>query len=277
MSDKSDFDIVIDPAKRRIHYWQDVWKFRELFYFFAWRDLLVRYKQTFIGIAWSVIRPLLTMIIFTIVFGRIAKLPDQGVPYVLLVGAAMLPWQFFANSFSDASGSLVSNAGMLTKVYFPRFIIPVSSILVNVIDFFISFLILAALMAWYHFVPGVKILSIFFFLLIAMSTSLGAGLFVSAMNVKYRDFKFIVPFIVQFGLFISPVGFSSTVIPEKWKFIYFLNPMAGVIDGSRWAILGGENHIYVPGLIASVVVAILLLLLGIKYFRSTERRLADFI
>lgn len=277
MSANNTFEIIIDPNKKRSHYWLDVWKFRELFYFFAWRDLLVRYKQTFIGVAWSVIRPLLTMVVFTAIFGSLAKLPSHGVPYVLLVGAAMIPWQFFANSFADASNSLIGNSSMLTKVYFPRFIIPVSTIIVSLVDFFISLLILFLLMMWYHFIPGVKIISIFFFLFIAIITSLGAGLFVSAMNVKYRDFKFIVPFIVQFGLFVSPVGFSSSIIPQQWKFIYSLNPMVAVIDGFRWAILGGEYVIYVPGLIASIVIAILLLITGIKFFRSTERRLADFI
>ena len=277
MPANNSFEIIIDPNKKRSHYWLDVWKFRELFYFFAWRDLIVRYKQTFIGVAWSVVRPLLTMVVFAIIFGSLAKLPSHGVPYVLLVGAAMLPWQFFANSFADASNSLLGNAGMLTKVYFPRLIIPVSTIIVSLVDFLISFLILIALMMWYHFIPGIKIISIFFFLLIAMVTSLGAGLFVSAMNVKYRDFKFIVPFIVQFGLFISPVGFTSSIVPEKWKFIYSLNPMVGVIEGFRWAILGGDNQIYIPGFITSIVIAFLLLITGIIFFRSTERRLADFI
>jgi lipopolysaccharide transport system permease protein len=271
------FDIEINPAKRNINYWRDVWKFRELFYFFAWRDLLVRYKQTLIGVAWSVLRPLLTMIVFTGVFGKLAKLPDNGVPYLLLVGAAMLPWQFFANAFTDASNSLVANSNMITKVYFPRIIIPVSTVIVSVVDFFISLSIIVVLMLFYQFAPGLKIISIFFFLSLAFVISLGAGLFIAALNAKYRDFKFVIPFIVQFGLFISPVGFSSTIIPEKWRMLYSLNPMVGVIDGFRWAILGGQNTIYLPALISSITISVVLLVLGVIYFRRTERKFADFI
>lgn len=272
-----DFDLEINPAKRNINYWRDVWKFRELFYFFAWRDLLVRYKQTFIGVAWSVLRPFLTMVVFTGIFHYVAKLPDTGVPYILLVGAAMLPWQFFANAFTDASNSLVSNSSMLTKVYFPRIIIPISSVMVSVVDFLISLGLLFLIMVFYQFVPGIKIISIVFFFLLGLIIALGAGLYVSALNAKYRDFKFVVPFIVQFGLFVSPVGFSSNVIPQEWKLLYSLNPMVGVIDGFRWAILGAQNTIYLPALIMSVCTAVLLLVWGVIFFRRTERKFADFI
>jgi lipopolysaccharide transport system permease protein len=271
------FDLIIEPGRIRKNYWLDLWRFRELFLFLAWRDILVRYKQTVIGLAWSIIRPLLTMIVFTIIFGRIAKLPSEGVPYPILVYAAMLPWQFFSTSFSDASSSLITNANMLTKIYFPRLIIPVSSVIVNFVDFLISFLILIGLMIWYHFVPPLTILFLPLFLGLTLIIIAGSGFYVSALNVKYRDFKFIVPFVVQFGLYISPVGFSSTLIPEKWRLLYSLNPMVGVIDGFRWCILGGNNHIYLPGLLLSVIVTFSLLFFGIWYFRKTERSFADII
>ncbi len=271
------FDLVIEPGRTGKNYWLDLWRFRELFLFLAWRDILVRYKQTVIGLAWSVIRPLLTMVVFTVIFGRLAKLPSEGVPYPILVYAAMLPWQFFSTSFSDASNSLITNANMLTKIYFPRLIIPVSTVIVNFVDFLISFLILIGLMIWYHFVPSLTILFLPLFLGLTLLIIAGSGFYVSALNVKYRDFKFIVPFVVQFGLYISPVGFSSTVIPEKWRLLYSLNPMVGVIDGFRWCILGGTNHIYVPGFLLSIIVTFSLLFYGIWYFRKTERSFADII
>jgi lipopolysaccharide transport system permease protein len=217
------------------------------------------------------------MVVFTVIFGRLAKLPSEGVPYPILVYAAMLPWQFFSTSFNDASNSLITNANMLTKIYFPRLIIPVSTVIVNFVDFLISFLILIGLMIWYHFVPSLTILFLPLFLGLTLLIIAGSGFYVSALNVKYRDFKFIVPFVVQFGLYISPVGFSSTVIPEKWRLLYSLNPMVGVIDGFRWCILGGTNHIYVPGFLLSIIVTFSLLFYGIWYFRKTERSFADII
>jgi lipopolysaccharide transport system permease protein len=278
MTEQNDkFDLVIEPGRTGKNYWLDLWRFRELFLFLAWRDILVRYKQTVIGLAWSVIRPLLTMVVFTVIFGRLAKLPSEGVPYPILVYAAMLPWQFFSTSFNDASNSLITNANMLTKIYFPRLIIPVSTVIVNFVDFLISFLILIGLMIWYHFVPSLTILFLPLFLGLTLLIIAGSGFYVSALNVKYRDFKFIVPFVVQFGLYISPVGFSSTVIPEKWRLLYSLNPMVGVIDGFRWCILGGTNHIYVPGFLLSIIVTFSLLFYGIWYFRKTERSFADII
>ena len=273
----NEFDLVVEPGRSEKNYWNDLWRFRELFLFLAWRDILVRYKQTVIGLAWSLIRPFLTMIVFTVIFGRLAKLPSEGVPYPILVYAAMLPWQFFSTSFSEASSSLISNSNMLTKIYFPRLIIPASTVIVNVIDFLISFIILVGLMIWYHFVPALTIFYLPLFLLLAFFTAMGAGLYVAALNVKYRDFKYIVPFVVQFGMYISPVGFSSNVVPEKWRLLYSLNPMVGVIDGFRWCILGGESQIYLPGLMLSIGLIIFLLIFGIWYFRKMEKTFADII
>ena len=278
MTEKSnEFDLIIEPGRSERNYWNDLWRFRELFFFMAWRDILVRYKQTAIGLAWSIIRPVLTMVVFTVVFGRLAKLPSDGVPYPILVFAALLPWQFFSTSFTDASGSLVSSSNMLTKIYFPRLIIPVSTIIVNLVDFFISFIILAGMMIWYNFVPGWTILYLPIFLFLAFVASLSAGLYVAALNVKYRDFKYIVPFVVQLGLYISPVGFSSNVVPEKWKLLYSLNPMVGIIEGFRWSILGGDRQIYVPGMLISIGIVILILIFSIKYFRKMEKTFADII
>src|SRR5664279_672152 len=271
----NEFDLVVEPGRAEKNYWNDLWRFRELFFFLAWRYILVRYKQTAIGLAWSVIRPFLTMIVLTFIFGRVAKLPNEGVPYPILVYAAMLPWQFFSTSFSDASNSLITNTNMLTKIYFPRLIIPASTVIVNVVDFLISFVILIGLMIYYHFLPPWHIVSLPLFLLLAFLTSMGAGLYVAALNVKYRDFKYIIPFVVQFGMYISPVGFSSNNISDKLRLLYSLNPMVGVIDGFRWCILGGQSKIYVPGMIFSIGLTFLLLFFGIWYFRRTERTFAD--
>lgn len=277
MNNQSEYTLVIEAGRTELHYWKDLWRFRELFYFLSWRDILVRYKQTVIGIAWSVIRPLLTMVVFTVVFGKLAKLPSEGVPYPILVYVAMLPWQFFANSLSESSNSLIANANMLSKVYFPRIIMPASAVIVSLVDFLISFAILVALMIWYQFMPGWRIITLPFFLFLALIASLGFGFWLAALNVKYRDFRYIVPFIVQFGLYISPVGFSTNVVPEKWRLFYSLNPMVGVIDGFRWAILGGSAYIYWPGFLLSSALALTFFLLGIRYFRHTERVFADII
>jgi lipopolysaccharide transport system permease protein len=274
---QENFDLIIKAGRTELHYWRDLWRFRELFYFLAWRDILVRYKQTVIGIAWSVIRPLLTMIVFTIVFSKVAKLSSGSVPYPLMVYAGMLPWQFFSNALSESSNSLITNANMLTKVYFPRMVVPVSAVIVSLIDFLISLVILVLLMAWYRFVPDWRILILPVFLAFAFAASFGSGLWLAALNVRYRDFRYIVPFIVQFGLYISPVGFSSDVVPEQWRFIYSLNPMVGIIDGFRWAILGESAHIYWPGFALSMMITLLLVFIGISYFRKTERVLADVI
>ena len=270
-------ELIIEAGRTERQYWQDLWCYRELFYFLAWRDILVRYKQTVIGIVWALIRPLLTMIVFTIVFGNLAKLPANGVPYPILVFAAMLPWQFFANALSECSNSLIGNANLISKVYFPRLIVPASAVIVSFVDFLISGIILLALMAWYNFVPDWRILTLPLFITIAFAAAMGVGLWLAALNVKYRDFRYIVPFVVQIGLYISPVGFSSSIVPEKWRLLYSLNPMVGVIDGFRWAILGGKAQMYWPGFILSVALVVLVLLSGIKYFRQTERTFADVI
>jgi lipopolysaccharide transport system permease protein len=269
--------LVIEAGKTEKQYWQDIWKYRELFYFLAWRDILVRYKQTFIGIAWALIRPFLTMIVFTVVFGNIAKLPSGGVPYPILVFSAMLPWQFFSNSLSECSNSLITNSNLISKIYFPRLIVPTSAVVVSFVDFMISGIILLGLMAWYNFVPSWRILTLPLFIGIAFAASMGAGLWLASLNVQYRDFRFIVPFIVQFGLYISPVGFSSSVVPEQWRFLYSLNPMVGVIDGFRWAILGTSYDIYVPGFVLSLTLVLFFLVTGIWYFRKMERTFADVI
>ncbi|MDZ4873611.1 MAG: hypothetical protein CLLPBCKN_003007 [Chroococcidiopsis cubana SAG 39.79] len=269
--------LTIQAGRTESQYWLDLWRYRELFYFLAWRDILVRYKQTAIGIAWALIRPFLTMVVFTVVFGNLAKLPSEGAPYPILVFAAMLPWQFFANSLSESSNSLIVNTNLISKVYFPRLIVPASAVIVSFVDFMISGMILLALMAWYNFIPDWRILTLPLFILIAFAAAVGGGLWLAALNVEYRDFRYVVPFIVQFGLYISPVGFSSKIVPEQWRLLYSLNPMVGVIDGFRWAILGGESNIYLPGFILSVGIVILLVASGVWYFRKMERTFADII
>lgn len=271
-------EIIIEAGHTEKQYWRDLWRYRELFFFLAWRDVLVRYKQTVIGVAWSVIRPVLTMIVFTIVFGRLASLPSEGgAPYPILVFAALLPWQLFANALSESSQSVVANANMLSKVYFPRLIVPGSAVIVCLVDFLISFLVLMLMMAWYDFWPGWQIFAIPMCLAICLFVAFGLGLLFSALNVRYRDFRYIVPFMIQLGLYISPVGFSSNVIPDQWRLAYSLNPMVGIIDGFRWAILGGVEPLYVPGVIISLVLAASLFSVGIRYFRRTEKTFADVI
>jgi lipopolysaccharide transport system permease protein len=284
-------ELIIEAGRTESQYWKDLWRYRELFYFLAWRDILVRYKQTVIGIAWALIRPFLTMIVFSVVFGNLAKLPSQGVPYPILVFAGMLPWQFFSSALSESSNSLISNANLISKVYFPRLIVPASAVIVSFVDFLVSGMILLGLMAWYNFVPSWRILTLPLFIGIAFAASMGAGLWLAALTVKYRDFRYIVPFIVQFGLYISPVGFSSSIVPERWRLIYSLNPMVGVIDGFRWAILSGVGStqasassaasltplLYWPGFTLSVVLVALLFASGVWYFRKTERTFADVI
>jgi lipopolysaccharide transport system permease protein len=272
-----EFELTIEPGKKLKHYWKEIWLYRELFYFFTWRDIKVKYKQTVIGISWAVIRPVMTMVIFSIVFGKIALLPSEGIPYPILVLAATLPWQLFANSLSESSNSIISNAQMISKIYFPRIALPVSNIGASIFDFLISLSILVIMMLFYQVIPTWKIIFIPFLTLIAIAASLGGGLWISALSVKYRDFRYIVPFIVQFGLFVSPVGFSSTVIPEQWRLLYSVNPMVGVIDGYRWAIAGKETPFHVEGFLLSLLVVFILLFSGIWYFRKTESIFADVI
>jgi lipopolysaccharide transport system permease protein len=271
------YEIVIKPGKSIGHYWKELISFKELFIILAWRDITVRYKQTVLGILWTIIRPFLTMIVLTVVFSKIAKLPSEGVPYPLLVLVGMVPWQFFSSSLTESSNSLISNSSLLTKVYFPRLILPASTIIASLVDFLISLILVFILMIYYRHIPSINIIFLPLFLAIIILSSLGAGFFIAALNVKYRDFRYIVPFFVQFGLYITPVGFTSKIVAEKWKLIYYLNPMAGPIDGFRWALLTNESRIYVPGLILSSVVTILILILGISYFRKTEKKFADLI
>jgi lipopolysaccharide transport system permease protein len=270
-------ELVIEAGRSERQYWRDLWRYRELFYMLAWRDIAIRYKQTAIGLAWALIRPFLTMVVFTVVFGSLAKLPSGGAPYPILVFSAMLPWQFFANALSECSNSLISNSNLISKVYFPRLVIPASAVIVSFVDFMISGMILLGLMIYFKFVPDWRILTLPLFTLVAFMASTGMGLWLAALNVEYRDFRYIVPFIVQFGLYISPVGFSSSIVPDKWRMIYSLNPMVGVIDGFRWAILGKDSVIYMPGFVLSIGVVIVLFFSGIWYFRKMERRFADVI
>lgn len=269
--------LIIESGRSERHYWRDLWRYRELFFFLAWRDILVRYKQTTIGIVWALARPLLTMLVFTLVFSKLAKLPSEGVPYPLLVFAALLPWQFFASAFSGAGDSLISNAGMISKVYFPRLVIPASALIVSFVDFLISCVLLVGLMIWYGYAPSLRIVTLPLFILVAFAAAMGAGLWIAALNVKYRDFRIIVPFVVQFGLYVSPVGFSSNIVPEQWRLLYSLNPMVGVIDGFRWAILGGNTQLYWPGFLLSLFLVLVILVTGIVYFRKTEKTFADVI
>jgi len=269
--------LVIEPGLADRHYWRDLWRYRELFYVLAWRDLSVRYKQTIIGLAWALIRPFLTMVVFTVVFGKVARLPTEGAaPYALMVFAGLLPWQFFSTSLTESSNSLIGNANLISKVYFPRLIIPTASIVVSFVDFLVSFAILAGLMVWYRFVPDWPILTLPLFAAMCFLASLGPGLLITSLNVKYRDFRYIIPFIAQIGLYVSPVGFSSSVIPEQWRLLYSLNPMVGVIDGFRWAILG-ESTLWLPGFLVSWVLIACFLWLGIRQFRRMEKSFADLI
>lgn len=272
-------ELVIEPGRTEKNYWNDLWRYRELFYILSWRDIRVRYKQTVIGAAWGVIRPLLTMLIFVFVFGRLANLKGQNAstPYDIVVFAGLLPWQFFSNALSEASGSLIGNVNLISKIYFPRLIIPASSIITTLVDFGISFILLILLMAFHRFLPPIQVLLLPVFLLLAFVFSLGIGLYVTALNVKYRDVRYIIPFVVQFGIYITPVGYSSHVISERYsqtiRFLFSLNPMVGIIDGFRWCILG--EPLYWPGQVASLVLIFIFCVIGIRYFRRTERTFAD--
>jgi lipopolysaccharide transport system permease protein len=277
-----EFDLTLEAGRAEKHYWRDLWRYRELFIILALRDISVRYKQTVIGVVWALLQPFLNMVIMTIIFGKVAGLHSEGnAPYAIMVFAAMLPWNFFSSALSSASQSMVGNANLISKVYFPRLIVPASAVVTSFADFLISFLIMIGMMIWYGFAPSWNILALPLFIGVAFLAALGPGLFITALNVKYRDFRYVIPFLVQFGLYASPVGFSSTVIREKLGdklfLLYSLNPMVGVIDGFRWAILGDNSPIYLPGFILSLLVVGLFLILGVWYFRKTEKSFADII
>ena len=269
--------IVIEPARLERDYWRDVWRHRELLYFLAWRDVVVRYKQTSIGVAWALLRPFIAMVAFTVIFGKLARLPSGQAPYAIMVFAALLPWQLFAAALSDMGISVVNNAGVVSKVYFPRIIVPLSVVLVGLVDFAVASTIFIGLMIWYQYIPDWRVITLPLFLILGIITVIGPGLWIASLTVKYRDFRYIVPFILQVGVYVSPVGFSSVVIPENFRLLYSLNPMVGVIDGFRWALLRGDGGLYLPGLILSSLLAILMLVGGIIFFRRTERTFADII
>ena len=270
--------LILEPGHTEKNYWSDLWRYRELFLILSWRDISVRYKQTIIGAAWAILRPFLTMVVFTVIFGRVAKLPSDGnAPYALLVFSAMLPWYLFSSALGEASGSIINNANLISKIYFPRLIVPVSTIATALIDFLISFTILLALLIYYQFGVTLKILLLPFFVLLGLLASLGPSLWITAINVKYRDFRYVIPFILQFGLYISPVGFSSNVIPKEWRLLYSINPLVGVIDGFRWCILGSESIVYWPGLLLSLIIVCLFCWLGVSQFRKMEKTFADLI
>jgi lipopolysaccharide transport system permease protein len=276
------FEVFIEPGRAERNYWKDLWRYRELFYILSWRDIKVRYKQTVIGIVWSVLRPLLTMMIFSFVFGRMANFkPPPGVEYAVLVFAGLLPWQFFAAGLSEASNSLIGNERLISKVYFPRMIIPAASVITSLVDFFISLCLMFGLMIWFRTVPSVNLLFLPVFIIMTFFASFGVGVWLTALNVKYRDFKHVVPFLIQIGLYLSPVGFTSAIakgiIPEKFQILYYLNPMAGIIDGFRWCFFGDKTPIYWPGMFLSLGVVIVFLLIGIRTFRKMEKSFADLI
>jgi lipopolysaccharide transport system permease protein len=277
MGSNKEFKFTIESGKAERHYWADLWRYRELFFILAWRDVAVQYKQAVMGILWAVMRPLLTMLIMVVVFSKIAKLPSEGIPYPVFVFAAMLPWTFFATAFASAGNSLVGNANLISKVYFPRLIIPAASIMVALVDFLISFSILIALMLCYSIIPSWHMLTLPLFLLLGFFAAFGAGLFISALNVKYRDFKFMIPFVTQLGLYISPVAFSTTLVPEQYQLLYYMNPMVAVVDGFRWAVSGGQTALNMTEIVMSVIIVTVFCILGTIYFRKTEKTFADVI
>lgn len=271
-------ELILERGRTEKNYWRDIWAYRELFAILAWRDVTVRYKQTALGIAWALVQPFLTMIVFTIVFSRVAKLPSEAAaPYPIMVYAGMLPWFLFSSVLSQAPNTLISNANLIGKVYFPRIIAPTATEAVALVDFAINSFLLGMLMIWFHFLPSWRLIFLPLFIALTILASLGPALLMTAMNVKYRDFRYIIPFIVQFGIYVSPVGFSSSVVPAKWRFWYSLNPLVGAIDGFRWCVLGGKSTLYLPGLLLSLSIVALFLCCGIAYFRRTEKTFADLI
>ncbi|MCX6948182.1 MAG: ABC transporter permease [Opitutae bacterium] len=276
MEPNSPPEIILEAGRANRNYWQDLWRFRELLGFLAWRDIKVRYKQTTLGVLWALIQPAVTLTVFTFIFGKLAGMPSGNAPYPLLVLCGLLPWQLFSAAFSNASGSLVANTHLISKVYFPRLIVPLSSVAVALIDFAVVLVLLAVMCLWWQFTPDWRIIVLPLFIVLTLLTAIGTGLWLTALTVKYRDFRFVAPFLLQVGLFLSPVGFSSTNLPN-WRFIYSLNPMVGAIDGFRWCLLRGEPALEPLNLAVSIGMAALLLASGIWYFRRTERTFADLI
>ena len=269
-------ELIIEPGRTERHYWRELWQYRELFQVLAWRDISVRYKQTVIGVAWAVIRPFLTMVVLTVIFGKLANLPSEGsAPYAIMVFAGMLPWTLFSSALADSSNSIVGSTNLISKVYFPRLIVPLAAVGVALVDFTTNFVMMVALMIWYRFLPGWQIVLLPGFMVLAMLAGMGPGLWLTALNVKYRDVRYIIPFLVQIGLYASPVGYSSDIVPQQWRLLYSLNPVVGVIDGFRWCILGGQSQFYPPGFLLSIVVAVFFLWLGIRQFRKMEKRFVD--
>ena len=270
--------MILEAGRTDRQYWRDVWRYRELFFILAWRDVSVRYKQTMLGVAWAFMRPFLTMVVFTVVFGQLAKLPTGGpVPYAVMVFAGLLPWTLFSSILGDASSSVMNNANLISKVFFPRLLVPMATVMVALIDFAISLLILVGLMIWYGVVPGWQILLLPLFVALTLAAAIGPALWASALVVKYRDFRFVVPFVIQIGLYASPVGFSSSIVPDQWRLLYSLNPMVGIIDGFRWSIIGGASPIYWPGFLISLAAIAVVLWVGISGFRRIERDFADLV
>ncbi len=255
---------------------KELWEYRELLYFLTWRDVKVRYKQTVLGAAWAIIQPFFMMVVFSLFFGKLGGLPSDGIPYPIFTYCALLPWQLFAHALGESSNSLVANERLITKVYFPRLVVPLSAVLGGLVDFAIAFVILLGMMAYYRIVPTVMILTLPLFVLLAIVTALAVGLWLSALNVQYRDVRYTITFITQFWLFATPVAYSSTIVPERWRALYGLNPMAGVVEGFRWALLGKTEG---PGAIlyVSVGVVVLLLICGLYYFRRMEQTFADIV
>ena len=268
--------VILEAGRADRQYWRDIWRFRELFVFLAWRDLAVRYKQTAVGVSWALVRPFVTMVVFSL-FGKLTNMSTDGAPLPIMTFAAILPWTLFSSALSESAGSLLGNANLISKVYFPRLILPATSLIVCFVDFLISLAFLGVLMVWFQYWPTLRILTLPLFTLSALLSSVAVGIWMASLTVKYRDFRVVVPFIIQFGTFISPIAFLSNIVPEKWRLLYSLNPMVGVIDGFRWAVLGQSVSFYWPGLLLSIVLSIGLLWTGILYFRRTEKTFADVI
>ena len=268
--------LIIEPGRAHRDYWRDMWRYRELFLMLAWRDVSVRYKQTVFGVAWAIMRPLLSMILLTVLFDKVAGLPsDEGVPYALMVFVALMVWTLCTSAMTLASDSMMANVSLVGKVYFPRMVVPAAAVATALIDFLFSAVILTVMLLYYGFMPSTNIVFLPLFVLLAVLASLGPGLFFGALNVKYRDFRLVIPFAVQFGLYISPIGYSSSLIPDHWRLIYSLNPMVGIVDGVRWAIL--DTPLYLPAVALSVAIVVLFLVLGVIRFKAMERTFADLI